>query len=390
MINKVIVEGFRGITFGEARFEDLNVLIGASGSGKSALLGALDLARRAAEGDSSLVSLFNMDIADGSHMRHMDFAGDDPIRIRLEGDGGRAFDVDLYGYGNLNSRIAIRCQGSGGELGFETDVSRWIGGHARSRLADALGVCGDEFTAAIKGLRVYSFSDATPLGAWAPLRHTAALHDNRYLRPDGKNLAAWLYLLRAKDGGEYKWIEKRIKGRFPFIREIVLEPDEGEFIRLRWRDERSGRILDGAFLPGGAGAYIALCALLGAPAYRAPAVTLIDAVEAGLDARQLIEIAELAERTADDRRVVLATRSSRMIDLFEARDVLLAYRIGGGCKFARLDPVRVAPYLERDSLGGLWERNMLGGFGGSAFEEKMASDKAAAMHDGLRMTHGYI
>lgn len=382
MIKRAIIEGYRGINFADVRLSELNLLAGMNGSGKSALLGALDLARRAAE-SVSFPSL--MGAIDREGLRHFDLSGDMPIRIRLESDDGRAFELEIKGQGGDNRRIGVQCEGPGGSRGFgDLPSGDWLR-LAPDMVSDVLLACGEEFAMAIRGLRIYSFSELNPVA------NASHLSDCDYLSADGRNIAAWLYMLRAEELQSYHWIKMMIERRFPFIREIVLEPDDNRGIEFRWIEERSTRLLGGGALSGGVGAYIALCALLRAPSHKMPALTLIDCPETGLDPVGLSDVAELASMAADRGSATLtATRSARFVDEFDAGDLLIAYRIAGGCKYARLDPERVAAHLEHDSLGGLWERNVLGGRGGGAFLENLSADRAAAIDEANAKTFGYV
>ena len=383
MIKRVIIEGYRGVKFADVRLSGLDLLAGMNGSGKSALLGALDLARRAAE---SVRWPSLMGAIDSDGLRHFDLSGDMPVGIRLESGDGRAFELEIKGYGGDNRRVGIKCEGPGGSRGFSDLPTRDWFRLAPDKVADALGGCGEEFAAAIRGLRVYSF------GGLNPLANVSDVYDCVHLHADGRNIAAWLYMLRAEEPQSYHWIERMIKMRFPFIREIVLGLEEdGRGIRFQWIEERSARLLDGGLLSGGAGAYIALCALLRAPSRLMPPLTLIDCPETGLDPDGLVDVAELASLAASrGSATLMATRSARLVDEFDGGDLLIAYRIAGGCKYARLDPERLRAHLEDESLGSLWERNVLGGRGGSTFLENLSGDRAAIIDEANAKTFGYV
>ncbi len=60
-------------------------------------------------------------------------------------------------------------------------------------------------------------------------------------------------------------------------------------------------------------------------------------------------------------QIVVATQSPILLDYFEPEDVIVADRDAGATKFNRLEPGRLAAWLEDYSLGELWEKNYLGG-----------------------------
>ena len=69
--------------------------------------------------------------------------------------------------------------------------------------------------------RIYHFHDTSRS---APIKKTANLHDNRYLRVDGSNLAAFLYLLREKHEDSYRFLRNTVRLVAPFFDDFVLEP----------------------------------------------------------------------------------------------------------------------------------------------------------------------
>ena len=86
--------------------------------------------------------------------------------------------------------------------------------------------------------RLYHVHDTS---ASSPLRKTAKIHDNGYLRADGSNLPAFLYLLQEKYPNAYGLIRGTVKRVAPFFDDFLLRPDplNEETIRLAWRHKNS-------------------------------------------------------------------------------------------------------------------------------------------------------
>ena len=82
--------------------------------------------------------------------------------------------------------------------------------------------------------RLYHFHDTS---ATSPIKQTADVNDNRYLRPDGANLAAFLHFLRHKHKESYSLIRRTVQLVTPFFDDFVLEPQalNENKIRLEWR-----------------------------------------------------------------------------------------------------------------------------------------------------------
>ena len=89
------------------------------------------------------------------------------------------------------------------------------------------------------------------------------MNDNRSLRANGDNLAAFLYLLREQYRAEYDRIVATVRQTAPFIREFILEPLElnPETIRLEWVHEGSDAYYDASSLSDGTLRFIALATL---------------------------------------------------------------------------------------------------------------------------------
>ncbi len=56
--------------------------------------------------------------------------------------------------------------------------------------------------------RLYHFHDTS---STSPMKKTVDINDNRYLRPDGSNLAAFLYFLREKHNTSYSLIRRTVQ-----------------------------------------------------------------------------------------------------------------------------------------------------------------------------------
>ena len=170
--------------------------------------------------------------------------------------------------------------------------------------------------------RVYHFLDT---GASSPIKKHNDLHDNRYLRPDGANLASFLYLLREKYASEYDLIRRTVRLAAPFFTDFILEPlalNEDK-IRLEWRHKRSDAYFDAASLSDGTLRFMALATLLVQPESLRPSVILVDEPELGLHPYAIALLASLVKQAAVKSRVILATQSPILLDHFGPEDVLV-------------------------------------------------------------------
>jgi predicted ATPase len=208
--------------------------------------------------------------------------------------------------------------------------------------------------------RVYHFHDTS---ASSPIKSTADVNDNRFLRPDGANLAAFLFFLRAAHPSEYSLIRRTVARIAPFFDDFVLEPmrlNENR-IRLEWKHKNSDSYFDASSMSDGTIRFVALATLFLQPKDFRPSVILVDEPELGLHPYAITLLASLAKQASLSTQVILSTQSPLLLDHFAPEDVLVADRVDGGTHFSRLDPTKLNSWLENYSLGQLWEKNELGG-----------------------------
>ena len=208
--------------------------------------------------------------------------------------------------------------------------------------------------------RLYHFHDTS---AASPMKKTADVNDNRYLRPDASNLAAFLYYLREKHETSYSLIRRTVQRVAPFFDDFQLEPQKlnPEKIRLEWRHKGSEAYFDAPALSDGTLRFIALATLFLQPESHRPSVILVDEPELGLHPYAITLLASLIKQASVKTQVIISTQSPFLLDHFQPEDVLVADRVDGGTQFTRLDPSKLDSWLQDYSLGQLWEKNELGG-----------------------------
>ena len=206
--------------------------------------------------------------------------------------------------------------------------------------------------------RVYHVHDTS---SSSPIRKTAKVDDNEFLRPDGSNLAAFLYYLQQKHEESYDLIRRTVQRVAPFfddfqLKPLRLKPDD---IKLEWRHKKSDQYFDVSSLSDGTLRFIALTTLFLQP--ERPPVILVDEPELGLHPYAIGMLASLIRQASIDTQMIVSTQSSLLLDYFKPEDVLVADRVEGGTQLKHLRPSDLAKWLEDYSLGQLWEKNELGG-----------------------------
>ncbi len=212
----------------------------------------------------------------------------------------------------------------------------------------------------LQSWRLYHFHDTSP---GSPMKKTASLNDNRFLRPDGSNLAAFLYFLREKHEEAYGLIRGTLQRVAPFFDDFQLEPArlKPDSIILEWRHKNSDAYFDATMLSDGTLRFIALATLFLQPEKFRPSVILVDEPELGLHPYAITMLASLIKQASAKTQVIVGTQSPLLLDHFRPEDVLVANRVGGSTQLTRLESPKLATWLEDYSLGQLWEKNEIGG-----------------------------
>ena len=349
MLTSIAIAGFK--SFGaevEVPLGPLNVLIGANGSGKSNFLDAF-----------SFLQAYGLDRIDrhvkesggADNILHFGSQYTDTAIVRIEFSDGDSYSLILYP--TVSDELATV---------FEYPVrrvklSRSEGDRERERDRE------EEDWKTKKQLaswRQYHFHDT---GFHSPIKEMSDLHDNRFLREDGSNLASFLYLLRERHKDSYRLIRNTIHQVAPFFDDLALEPVELNLdtIRLEWRHKNSGAYFDASSLSDGTLRFMALATLLLQPVEFRPEIVLLDEPELGLHPFAITILASMLRFASRETQIVLATQSPTLLDHFEPEDVLVAERVEGQTRLNRLDAEKLQVWLEEYSLGQLWEKNELGG-----------------------------
>jgi predicted ATPase len=365
MLDTITIRGFRSIAAVEhVELRNINVLIGANGSGKSNFLSIFAFLREIREG-----RLQDYVAKHGGADRILHFGAkataDLEVALRFEIEEGAKNTYRLRLSATTDDRLHPSDEWAGiwAPDEFTDPYEEQLLPRARSEA----GISDPTLTRVAGWVRyrlgtwtTYHFHDTS---AHASLRKTAHLHDNRFLRPDGSNLAAFLYLLRERYPEAYRTILLAIQRITPFFGDFVLEPLalRPDAIRLEWRHKDSDKYFDVSSLSDGTLRFIALATLLLQPKELRPPIILIDEPELGLHPAAITMLGSLVRMASNDSQVILSTQSSLFLDEFEPQDVLVAERVGMTTELRRLDPGPLQAWLEDYSLGQLWEKNELGG-----------------------------
>lgn len=364
-LHTITIEGFKSLRrIDRLALGAVNVLIGANGSGKSNFIGAFSFLHALREGrlqeyvgraggadrvlhfGAKTTSALRFEISFQSHTQHPWLTEYRAVLVPTELDTLLVTDEEVCHHEPASADRPLRLPLP--LLGREATLGAQDSGPGR-RVRDHLD-----------GWRVYHFHDTGPS---SPMKRTGNVEDNRALRPDGANLAAFLYRLRAQHPEAYDLIRRTVQQVTPFFDDFRLAPSalNPDKIRLEWKHTRADSYFDAASLSDGTLRFMALATLFLQPAALRPSVLLVDEPELGLHPYAITLLASLVKQASTDAQVILSTQSPMLLDHFEPEDVLVAAQEDGATTLTRLDAERLDAWLAEYSLGQLWEKNELGG-----------------------------
>lgn len=363
-ISKITVSGFKSIDRRqEVELAQLNIVLGANGAGKSSFVAFFKMLSEMMRGDLQVWAgvqggadrLFSYGV---KHTKKIEAK----IRFGLNGYDFELQPRDDGGFILVNERIYF--DGLYGD--------KWINlgrGHAEAKLPEANSAKNYSGTEremieyayeSISHWQVYHFHDTSDT---ALVKRYGSEDDNRLLRQDASNLAAFLYRLKNSDERSYKNIVNAISLAIPFFEDFHLEPRElpnQELqINLRWRQKGSSYTLWPSQLSDGSIRFMCLAAALLQP--DPPSTIIIDEPELGLHPYAITILASLLQSASSRMQVIVSTQSVELVNHFKPDDLLIVERDDGSSTFERLNDKSLKEWLEEYSLGELWNKNIIGG-----------------------------
>lgn len=355
-LKSVVVEGFTSIRSAALALNDVNVLVGANGAGKSNLIRALSLLGRIVDGELGLF----VGLAGGaSALLNAGRTRSHRIHLEVESEVG-GYSAELVAAAGDSFIFSAEAIWQGDAMRHVRQQRNLGAGHKESALLTRDTPVTSEEAALVetlRGCRVFHFHDTS---RDAPVKQQGYTSDNRSLHSDAGNLAAVMLRLRDGDRGRYQRIVRTIKQVAPFFRDFVLEPElDPDRVRLRWQQEGSDTIFPADALSDGTLRFICLTALLGQP--ELPGLIMLDEPELGLHPFAIVQLTGMLRAASRESQVLLATQSVTLMNQFELNDLIVVERRDGASVFERPDPDRLSEWLADYSLGDLWEKNILGG-----------------------------
>jgi predicted ATPase len=362
MLQQLILNGFKSIKSMELELRPLNILIGANGAGKSNLISFFKML------NEMMAGRFQQYIGTSGRAQSLLHFGPKitsqiEARLKFEVENGTdTYDLRLFYAAGDTLIFAEETLSFLPKGRTSLRIDQLGAGHQETRIKDAAKE-GKQTAKTLEYLlnrcRVYHFHDTS---STAGVRQSCYVDDNRWLMPDAGNLSALLLRFRKEDdGAAYQRIIGTIRLIAPFFDDFVLEPDASNRVILNWREKESDRVFGPHQFSDGTLRVICLATLLLQPENELPVLIIVDEPELGLHPYALNVVAALFRKASLDTQILISTQSSSFLDNFDPEDVIAVNREGKESRFNRLNPLELESWLDKYSLGEVWEKNILGG-----------------------------
>lgn len=361
-LQKIHITGFGSLAELELNPGRLTVLIGANGVGKSNILRALQMVAMMRTGS---LQRFVGESGGATELLHYGPKQTQTININLEfsqQDKRNTYEARLgFAAGDrlmyLDERVGYQPSAQAQMSTTSINTGTW-----ESTIREDQDVTAKTVNYWLSQLTFFHFHDTSQSSA---LRTYANAQDDRYLRSNGSNLAAYLYKLSVseEDADRVAWrrINQHIKRIAPSIKE--LSPaliERSSKVRLDWIDDRDERF-GVAQLSDGTLRAIALITALAQPTRQLPKLISIDEPELGLHPYAIHVIAELARSISRHTQLIFATQSTELLNHFEPHEIVVVERHQNASTLRRLDQEGLSGWLEDYTLSELFNKGIIGG-----------------------------
>jgi len=229
----------------DLRLDQLNILIGANGAGKTNFISIFRLLNAIVEGE---LQQYVVRHGGASSLLHYGRKSTDQLVVKLE------FGANLYD--------VVLGIDQDDQLFFEEEVAYvwdrvkypnrpfkdFLGSnHRESKLNPAESI-SRHVVSAISSWRLYHFHDTSDS---ADVKQTGRVDDSVSLASNARNLAAYLLMLRLQHPENYRQIVDAVQLAAPFFDDFVLTPQgkNSDRVRLAWRQRGSDVVLSLAISP---------------------------------------------------------------------------------------------------------------------------------------------
>lgn len=357
-LEKLTIKNFKSIREQTLELATLNVFIGGNGAGKSNLIEVFRFLREIVNQN---LAGYTATKGGADTLLHFGRKRSPEMGMFLEfgeGDTSNAYDINIRGTDDDSLTIWTETAFYHDKKNYQKPYDKTVSVVSKeSRLKQESHISARQVMRDLDSYRVYHFHDTSETAA---VKGTRDIDDNRFLRPQAENLAAFLYWLQEKRPDYLANILDTVKQVAPFFDSFVLAPTKlnESKIRLEWKEKGSDSYFNASSLSDGTLRFICLATLLLQP--ELPAVVLLDEPELGLHPAAINILAGLLLSASARTQVIVATQSVTLVNQFDPEQVWAVDRVGSESVFRHLGDADMSAWLDDYSLGELWEKNLLG------------------------------
>ncbi|OQA03648.1 MAG: hypothetical protein BWY69_00333 [Planctomycetes bacterium ADurb.Bin401] len=352
-LSKVIIKGYKSIKECDIELGSLNILIGSNGAGKSNFISFYGMIKKIME--------LNFQLYVGKHggpdaLLHFGRKNTGTLSSELYfGNNGYIFSMEP----TLDNRMMVTSE----EFWNHNNGYMKIGHGDFESVVEKISIMPKEYrdiVMMVKKWSVYHFHDT---GETSPIKILNPINDNVYLRFDGRNLAAYLYMLKEKFADHYWRIVQTVRLVAPFFGDFFLRPSlaNNNMIELEWFEAGQEVPFKAHQFSDGTLRFICLATFLLQPSSLQPDPIIIDEPELGLHPYAIKVLAGLIQSVSTEKQIIISTQSTSLLDEFDAEDIIVVDKAEGKSKFSRVNPDALKEWLNEYSLSELWNKNLLGG-----------------------------
>jgi len=360
-IDHIQIDGFKSIKHADLQLRNINILIGPNGAGKSNFIQFMNLLNNI--GNQNLQNYVATN-SGADNLLHFGRKRTGMVagKIRF---GKTTYEFELtptndnsffFSKESVLLKKDQKDNAAGRDISSGNTETNLIKTTNNSSLDD---INVSDLKSAMTALHVYHFHDTS---GTAKVKLDSDVHDNRKLRYDASNLAAFLYYVSKKHTEYFTRIENSVKLIAPFFERFQLQPLalNSEKIRLEWKQKGSDSYFHASGLSDGTLRMICLITLLMQPDL--PDTIIIDEPELGLHPAAIAVLASLIKVAASSKKqIICTTQSVTFLNHFSPQDIIVVDRNNGESVFKRLQIKDLSEWLDEYSIGELWEKNLLGG-----------------------------
>lgn len=361
-LDKLTIRGFKSFEkLEDFELGNLNVLIGANGSGKSNFVEFFRLLRAMISGGLQTYVRLNGP-ADGYFFNGVSYT--------------KLIDVDLkFGANRYAFELAPTTDG---KLLITKETTQYLqGGNEKTigtgEFESVLEKRKDEPSTffpkysgpnryvwdAVSNWQVYHFHDTSSTSG---MRREAGIEQSQILFPDASNLAPFLLHLRDEEPNTYQLIRKTLQRIAPYFDDFELsvrkQKDE-DTVRLTWRQKGKDYLFSPGHLSDGTIRFLCLTTALLQP--DPPATIVVDEPELGLHPEAIMVLGGLIRSASSSTQIIIATQSPQLLSEFEPEQIVTVDQIEGSTQLQHVNSSDLEAWLDDFRVGELWQKGNIHG-----------------------------